>query len=73
MKSLKRSLVGGASLVLLILVALAAAHVIGASTLTLFAVMLALSVTVALVVSNGSEPQKCVASMLRDGVDPSRR
>ena len=72
MKSLKRSLVGGASVVLLILVGLAAGHVISGATLTLFAVMLALSVTVALVVTSGSEPQKSVASMLRDDVDPSR-
>lgn len=72
MKDLKRAVYAVASLCLAILVGLFAMHRVGGQTFALFAVLVGLSATIAIVVLNSNTQEKSVASMLRDDADAPR-
>jgi hypothetical protein len=72
MKDLKLALYGVASLCALALLGLFVMQLISGQTFALFAVLVGLSLTIAVIVLNSNTPQKSVASMLRDDVDAPR-
>ena len=72
MKDLKRAVYGVASLCIAILVGLFAMQLVSGQTIALFAVLVGLSATIAIVVLNSNTQEKSVASMLRDDADPPR-